>query len=77
MKLVYLFVFIAFIVILLLGKSIFSSAKAVTNAASGSSIGQTGGKNSTTFTTLLCLTLAVVAVIFILSNVRVHFVQLS
>jgi uncharacterized membrane protein YuzA (DUF378 family) len=77
MKLVYLFVFIAFIVILLLGKSIFSSAKAVTNAASGSSIGQTGGKKASTLRTLLYVILAVAAVIFILSNVRVHFVQLS
>jgi hypothetical protein len=69
MKFIYIFVVIALIVVFFLGRSIFSSAGAVTSAMSGS-LQQKGGKNSTTFTTLLCLTLAVVAVIFILSRLN-------
>jgi len=72
MKVIYLFVFITFIVILLLGKSIFSSA-----SAESSSLGQTGGKKANTLRTLLYVILAVAAVIFILFNVRGHLMQVS
>lgn len=72
MKLIYLFVFITLIVILLLGRSIFSSASEAT-----SSLGQTGGKKASTLRTLLYVILVVAVVIFILSNVRVHLIQVS
>jgi len=72
MKLIYLFVFITLIVILLLGRSIFSTA-----TAASSSLGQTGGKKASTLRTLLYVILAVAVVIFILSNVHVYFIQVS
>lgn len=78
MRVIYLIIFIAFIVILLLGKSIFSSADAVkssvTSAASGFQ-GQRGGKKTSSLQSILYLILAVTVVIFILSNVHVYFIE--
>jgi hypothetical protein len=78
MKFIYIFVVIAFIVVLFLGRSIFSSASAVkssvTSAASGFQ-GQQGGKKSSSLQSILYLILAVTVVIFILSNVHVYFIE--
>ena len=67
MKLIYLFVLAIFIVVLLLGKSIFSSATAVTSVASNS-LGQKGGRKLFTLQSVLYIILAVALVSFILSK---------
>jgi hypothetical protein len=71
MKLIYLFVFITLIVILLLGRSIFSSASAVTSSVTSTASGfqgHRGGKKSCNLRTLLYVILAIAAIIFILSK---------
>ena len=75
MKLIYLLIFIVLIVIIFLGKSILSSASAVTNtvttAASGIQL-QSGGKKTSNLR-ILYLIFAITAVIFILANVNTYF----
>jgi small-conductance mechanosensitive channel len=71
MKIIYLFIIIVFIVILFLGKSIFSSASAVTSSVTSTASGfqgQRGGKKSCNLRTLLYVILAIAAIIFILSK---------
>ena len=74
MKIVYLFIFIALIVILLLGKSIFSSASAVANSvtsSSNSSQGQIGGKKAKTFLmTIIFGMISLIAILYILSKLN-------
>jgi len=72
MKLIYLFVFITLIVILLFGRSIFSSVSAVSNSAS-SSLGQSGGKKSSNLRTLLFVVLAIFTIVLINSYVENYF----
>ena len=74
MKLIYLFVFITFIVILLLGKSIFSSASAVANSvtsSSNTSQGQSGGKKAKNFLmTIIFAMISLVAILYIVSKLN-------
>jgi hypothetical protein len=74
MKVIYLFVFITFIVILLLGRSIFSYASALANSvtsSSNSSQGQTGGKKAKTFLmTILFVMISLVSILYIMSKLN-------
>ena len=75
MKFVYIFIFIIFAVVLLLAKSMFSSAGAIKNSLTSSASGfqrqgQYGGKKANKLMTLLYVVLAIIAVIFILSKLN-------
>jgi hypothetical protein len=74
MKFVYIFIAIIFLVILFLGKSIFSSASAVTNSvtsATSSFQGQTGGKKAKTFLmTILFVMISLVSILYIMSKLN-------
>jgi hypothetical protein len=68
MKLIYLFVFITLIVILLLGRSIFSTASDLANSVTSSSSIQTGGKKSRGFLMNIFIVIFAIAVVsYILS----------